>query len=113
MTEAPLVARHYVAATRHDAIMAAVTARLPKYRPLTAADLAPSDQFHLRGLAATAELAGLAAPTAATEVLDLGSGIGGPARHLAAAYGCRVTGIDLTPCRGVPGAAAGRAVRDG
>ena len=30
-------------------------------------------------------------------VLDIGSGLGGPARHFAEAFGCRVTGIDLTP----------------
>jgi ubiquinone/menaquinone biosynthesis C-methylase UbiE len=38
----------------------------------------------------------LAGITAATSVLDVGSGLGGPARFLAATYGCRVTGIDLS-----------------
>ena len=95
MTET--VDRHYAAATRHDAIMAAVREALPKDRPPVAADLAPLDQFHMRGLAATAELAALVSPTAATAVLDLGSGLGGPARHLAARYACHVTGVDITP----------------
>ena len=36
------------------------------------------------------------APKAAEHVLDIGSGLGGPARYLAHMYGCRVTGIDLT-----------------
>jgi ubiquinone/menaquinone biosynthesis C-methylase UbiE len=31
-----------------------------------------------------------------SHLLDLGSGIGGPARFLAKAYGCKVTGIDLS-----------------
>jgi SAM-dependent methyltransferase len=57
--------------------------------------LAPLDQFHVRGAAATAELADrLAIPRGAT-VLDVGCGLGGPARHLAAVHGCTVTGIDL------------------
>jgi SAM-dependent methyltransferase len=30
-------------------------------------------------------------------VIDIGSGIGGPSRYLAATYGCRVSGVDLTP----------------
>lgn len=34
---------------------------------------------------------------AASRVLDIGSGLGGPARTLAETYGCAVTGIDLTP----------------
>jgi ubiquinone/menaquinone biosynthesis C-methylase UbiE len=38
----------------------------------------------------------LAGITAATSVLDVGSGVGGPARFLAATYGCRVTGVDLS-----------------
>src|SRR5262249_54389677 len=55
------------------------------------------DQFHTRGLAATDELAKLAGITAEMSVLDVGSGVGGPARFLAATYdGCRVTGVDLS-----------------
>ncbi len=85
---------HYTTSTRHDAVLAAVRQALrPPYRP---ADLAPLDQFHLRGAAATEELAALAGVAAGLEVLDLGSGIGGPARYLAATFGCRVTGIDLS-----------------
>ena len=58
--------------------------------------LAALDQFHTRGLAATAELGKLVGITADMSVLDVGSGVGGPARFLAATYGCRVTGIDLS-----------------
>jgi len=63
---------------------------------LTPDILAPIDQFHTRGLEATLAQAALAAPRADMHVLDIGCGIGGPARWLAAHYGCRVTGIDLT-----------------
>ncbi|HSU97860.1 MAG TPA: methyltransferase domain-containing protein [Gemmatimonadaceae bacterium] len=60
-------------------------------------DLAPLDEFHVRGLAASEELAaGLQLAPGAT-VLDVGSGLGGPSRFLAATYGVHVTGIDLSP----------------
>ena len=64
---------------------------------LKTADLAGVDEFHLGWgpqTVAFAERLGLARGMA---LLDVGSGIGGPARHFAEAHGCRVTGIDLTP----------------
>jgi ubiquinone/menaquinone biosynthesis C-methylase UbiE len=59
--------------------------------------LAPYDQFHSRGLEATVELARLIQAGGSSHILDIGSGIGGPARYFAQRFGCRVTGIDLTP----------------
>src|SRR5262245_36470061 len=59
--------------------------------------LAPYDQFHGRGLEATVEVAGLMNAGQGDHILDIGSGIGGPARYFASRFGCRVTGIDLTP----------------
>lgn len=64
---------------------------------LRPADLAPIDEFHIRGRAATVEVVGALGVTAASHALDLGSGLGGPARTLAELTGCTVTGIDLTP----------------
>jgi len=58
--------------------------------------LAHYDQFHTRGLEATRELADPLEVEAAHHLLDVGSGIGGPARYIARRFGCRVTGIDLT-----------------
>ncbi len=63
----------------------------------TVDDLAPADEFHSVGRVATKDLAALAALKPGTRVLDVGSGLGGPARFLAATYGCDVTGIDLVP----------------
>ncbi len=59
--------------------------------------LAPLDHFHGRGIQATRELVEFLAPQAGEEILDIGSGIGGPARWIAWKFGCRVTGVDLTP----------------
>ncbi len=58
--------------------------------------LAPYDQFHTRGLEATREIADLLEFAAGDHILDIGSGIGGPARYMTHRFGCRVTGIDLT-----------------
>lgn len=63
---------------------------------LTWPDLAPLDQFHVRGLAATKELAEGMRLEAGSTVIDVGCGLGGAARYLAATHGCRVTGIDLS-----------------
>ena len=63
---------------------------------LTAAELATIDEFHIRGRKATLELAGAMQLKAADHVLDIGCGLGGPARLLAQEFDCRVTGIDLT-----------------
>jgi sarcosine/dimethylglycine N-methyltransferase len=64
--------------------------------PITPDTLAPIDHFHGKGVVATEELAAALEPKADEHLLDIGCGIGGPARWIAAKYGCRVTGVDLT-----------------
>src|ERR1019366_1963214 len=64
---------------------------------LTIDDLGLVDEFHSRRRRATEELARMLVPLASDHVIDVGSGIGGPSRYLAATYGCRVSGVDLTP----------------
>jgi len=91
------VVRHYSAAHLTQKIADIVSRTLPNDRPLTANDLAPIDQFHTRGIAATVELARLAGVNQHTRVLDAGCGLGGPARYLAATYDCTVLGVDLSP----------------
>ena len=87
---------HYRAAGLTERLKTALTVLGPEDQRLTPQQLAAVDQFHTRGLAATAELAKLARITADSSVLDVGSGVGGPARLLAATYGCRVEGVDLS-----------------
>jgi SAM-dependent methyltransferase len=79
-----------------EAILDALRASGKDLDALTIDDLAPTDQFHGGGKATTVRLAGLARLRPGMEVLDVGGGFGGPARTLAAEFGCRVTVIDLT-----------------
>lgn len=58
--------------------------------------LAPVDHFHARGFLATKELADSLPIKNGDHLVDIGCGIGGPARYLADRFGCRVEGIDIT-----------------
>lgn len=59
--------------------------------------LAPFDNFHSRGRAATSDQIALANFPAGAHVLDVGGGVGGPARLLASRTSVQVTVLDLTP----------------
>jgi ubiquinone/menaquinone biosynthesis C-methylase UbiE len=87
---------HYRATGLTARLRTALAPLGPETERLTPQQLSSLDHFHTRGLLATAELAKLAAITAGTAVLDVGSGVGGPARFLSASLGCRVTGVDLS-----------------
>ncbi len=87
------VLEHYASGDLSARITAALTRAGKKIS--THQDSASFDEFHIRGRQATTEMAEMAALQPGTEILDLGCGIGGPSRFLAAQYGCRVTGIDL------------------
>jgi len=77
-------------------VLAAEFAAEPVERRFSAAELASIDQLHTRGYAATVDFAASLDIVAETRVLDIGAGLGGPARYLAETFGCRVVGIDAT-----------------
>ena len=64
--------------------------------PIDPDDLTGLDEFHGLGRAATLALADLAGIEGGAKVLDVGAGIGGPARTLARHYGVAVTALDPT-----------------
>jgi ubiquinone/menaquinone biosynthesis C-methylase UbiE len=95
------VEQHYTRDGLVEAIRAALREAGKDPEHPTPADLAPIDEFHIRGRQATMELGEAIGLSAGQHVLDLGSGIGGASRYFAHTYRVRVTGIDLTPeyCR--------------
>jgi len=88
---------HYARTDIVERALAALRAVNGADAPITPESLAPIDHFHGRGVLATEELARRLDPQATNHILDMGCGIGGPARWIAHTFGCRVTGIDLTP----------------
>lgn len=62
---------------------------------VTRENLADLDEIHIRGLEATRELGRLGGLGAGLRVLDVGCGLGGPARTLAAEFGCEVVGLEI------------------
>lgn len=96
MSDFKLVSDHY---TRGD-LLAAICAGVEKLgktpASVTVDDLAPVDEFHIGGRAATRAFLDQLSIAASDNVLDVGCGIGGSSRFAAQAYGCKVTGVDLT-----------------
>ena len=90
------VATHYTHGSLQRAILDALKQMGKDPERFTATDLSTGDEFHLGGLPVTAALAKDLGLAPGMHVLDVGCGIGGPARYFAEAHKCRVTGIDLT-----------------
>ena len=90
------IKQHYKRPELLKSILTALATAGIDTKTLKPDDLSPVDEFHIRGREATRELAISSGINHEMHVLDVGSGIGGPSRHLAHEFNCRVTGIDLT-----------------
>lgn len=97
MTDARAISEHWAQGDIYSTIVSALEAAGKSLDHLSVEDLAPVDHFHARGLAATVELADRLPIRPSDRILDIGCGLGGPARYLAQRFGCTVNGIDITP----------------
>ncbi len=91
-----LIAQHYESGKLLENILKGLEASGKDVHHLKVGDLAPVDEFHIRGRESTVEVANLAGFSAGERVLDVGCGLGGSARYLASEWGVVVSGIDLT-----------------
>jgi ubiquinone/menaquinone biosynthesis C-methylase UbiE len=90
------VSEHYSSGPLGPRVQAALSAAGLDSPGVSWEAFAPIDEFHVGGIEATRELARALSPEPKSSVLDLGSGLGGPARLLAAERDCDVTGVDLS-----------------
>ena len=90
------VALHYATENLEERILRAFEAAGKPRASVTADDLMAVDEFHIGGREATESIAAQMQLRRGMRLLDVGSGIGGPARYFASIHGCEVTGIDLT-----------------
>ena len=91
------IADHWGSGDVYALILAALAKAGKSTDALTVEDLAPVDHFHARGFPATLDLADRLPVRPEQHILDIGCGLGGPARYFAKRFLCNVTGIDITP----------------
>lgn len=91
-----LVAQHYRLADLEERLLAALEAHGIPRAGLTADQLGAVDEFHVGAREATAAIAEQWKLRPGMRLLDVGCGVGGPARYFASVHHCDVTGIDLT-----------------
>jgi ubiquinone/menaquinone biosynthesis C-methylase UbiE len=97
MPDRKVVASHYTHGGLLDAIREGIRKLGKTVDQLQVDDLGPVDEFHIGGRVATESFLDQLDIVDAHHVLDVGCGLGGASRYATQKYGCRVTGIDLTP----------------
>jgi len=92
-----VIVSHYKNVDLYQRITDALQSAGKNLDAITVEDLVEVDEFHIGGIQATNDLLDQLDIGPETRVLDIGSGLGGPARHISSRYGAKLTGIDLTP----------------
>jgi ubiquinone/menaquinone biosynthesis C-methylase UbiE len=96
MASEKAIADHWGTGDVFELVMGAVKKMGIPQESLTVENLAPVDHFHARGFVATVELADRLIIQPGQHIIDIGCGLGGPARYLAKRFQCKVSGVDLT-----------------
>ena len=96
MAKEQAVGEHWAKGDVYATIVRALERASKRLDALTLEDLAPIDHLHARGLPATVELADRLPVKPGQHLLDIGCGVGGPARYFAHRFRCTVSGIDIT-----------------
>ena len=96
MSNENAVADHWGKGDVYSLIISALEKTYKSLDSLTVKDLAPVDHVHARGFPATVELGDRLTIEPQQHILDIGCGIGGPARYLAQRFQCKVSGVDIT-----------------
>ena len=91
-----LIEAHYAHGHLYETIVQTLASAGITANNISRRDIAPIDEFHVRGQEVSHELAAAAGLQPGMRILDAGCGLGGACRMLAEEYGCDVTGIDIT-----------------
>ena len=92
-----IVKGHYGGADLEDSVLRALAGAGVDTSALGVRDLTAVDELHAGSVQATEHLLSRLELDAGSRLLDIGCGIGGPARVAASTYACHTTGVDLTP----------------
>jgi SAM-dependent methyltransferase len=96
MANAQAVGDHWAKGDVYGRVLAALERAGKSLERLTVEDVAPVDHLHARGFPATVELGDRLPVKPGQHILDIGCGLGGPARYFAQRFRCTVSGIDIT-----------------
>jgi ubiquinone/menaquinone biosynthesis C-methylase UbiE len=97
ISTAKSIAEHWGTRDFYALITSEELAKLGKFTDNVTVEDLPVDHFHARGFPATQDLADRLPIEPGQHIVDIGCGLGGPARYIAKRFQCKVSGIDITP----------------